>query len=78
MKIGIAGALLQCLAFPCDHGRPQGGQWEIWKLGQERKICRKPEVSSLIDLILAVAVLFSDTTLTLRKSRVHCCGVMQF
>jgi len=29
-------------------------------------------------LILAMTVLFSDMTLRLRKSRLHCCGVMQF
>ena len=51
------------------------GNWD-WK----PKICRKPEVSSLIDLILAMTVLFSDMTLTvtMRKSQVHCCGVMHW
>ena len=56
-------------------------KWEFattWKLGLEPNISRKLEVSSLIDLILAMAVLFSDMTLTLRKSRVRCCGAMQF
>jgi len=58
----IAGALLQCLASPCVHGCPQGGQngnlpppgnWD-----KEPKISRKPEVSRLIDLILAMTVYF--------------------
>jgi len=75
VKVGIAGVLFQCLAFPCVHGCPQGGQngnfpppgnWD-----EEPKISRKPEVSSLIGLILAMTVLFSDMTLTLRKSWVH-------
>jgi len=35
-------------------------------------------MSAGIDLILAMSVLFSDTTLTMRKSRVHRCGVMHF
>ena len=48
------------------------------QLGLRTKISKKPEVSSLIDLILAMTVLSSNMTLTLRKSRVHCCGVMQF
>jgi len=48
------------------------------KISPPGKISRKPEVSSLIDLILAMTVLFSDMTHTMRKSRVHCCGVMQF
>jgi len=57
VKVGIAAALFQCLALPCVHGCPQGeqngnlpppGSWH-----QEPKISRKPEVSSLIDLILA-------------------------
>jgi len=26
VKVGIAGALFQCLAFPCVHGCHQGGQ----------------------------------------------------
>jgi len=34
--------------------------------------------SAAIDLILTMTVLFSDMTLALRKSQVHCCGVMQF
>ena len=58
-----------------------GTKWEFattWKLGLRTKISRKPDVSSLIDLILAMAVLFSDMTLTLHKSWFHCCGVIQF
>jgi len=47
------------------------------EIGTKNQKSRKPEVSSLIDLILAMTVLFSDTTLTLRKSPVYCCGVMQ-
>ena len=34
--------------------------------------------SAAIDLILTMTVLFSDMTFALRKSQVHCCGVMQF
>jgi len=45
---------------------------------QEWKMYRKLEVSSLIDLILAMTILFSDMTLTLHKSRVRCCCAMQF
>jgi len=54
--------------------------------GDKMGICHHLEIgtknqkflSSLIDLILAMTVLFSDMTLTLHKSRVHCCGVIQF
>jgi len=49
---------------------PPPGNWD-----QEPQLSRKPEVSSLLDLILVMTILFSDMTLTLHKSRVHCCGV---
>jgi len=66
----------------CAHGCPQGGQNGNLPLPAnwcyEPNTSRKPEVSSLIDLILAMTVLFSNIILTLCKSRVHCCGVMQF
>jgi len=41
VKVGIVGALFQCLAFPCVHGvSASGGKWEIattWKLGLRTK-----------------------------------------
>jgi len=82
VKIDIAGEMFQCLAFLCVHGCPQGGQYgNLQPHGnwdKESKIYRKLAVSSLIDLILAMTVLFSDMTLTLRIRRFHCCYVMQF
>jgi len=79
VKAIIAGALFQCLATPCIHGCPQGGNGHLPPPGNwdyEPKISRKPEIS-LIDLILAMTLLFADMTLTLHKSRVHCSCITQ-
>jgi len=48
-----------------------------WILGLRTKFSKKAEVSSLIDVILAMTVLFADMTVTLHKSRVHSYGIMQ-
>jgi len=45
---------------------------------KNKKFLEKPEIGSLTDLILAMAVLFADMTLTPHKSQVHCSGVMQW
>ena len=64
------------LALGIDDGDKTGicppGNWD-----KEPKLFRKPEASSLIDLTLAMTVLFVYVTLTLHKSRIHCSGIMQ-
>ena len=85
----VAGALFQCLAFSCVpvgvcrgdkmgicHHQEIGTIIRFWGKWLKPKIPRTHEGSSLIDLILAMTVLLSDMTLTLRKSRVHCSGIM--
>ena len=57
--------------FPLCSWMSEGGtKWEFattWILGLRTKISRKPEVSSLIDLIFAMTVLFFDMTLTAQE-----------
>jgi len=62
--------------FMSIHRGDKKGICHHLEIATKNQISRKPEVK--IDLILAITVLFSDMTLTLHKSRTHCCGVMQF
>ena len=39
---------------------------------KNQKFLRNLKSAALIDLILAMTILFSDMTLTLHKSRIHC------
>jgi len=42
VKLGIAGAMFQCLAFPCVHGCPQGDNMGIFhhlEIGTKNEKC---------------------------------------
>jgi len=60
----------------------RGAKWQFCRhhleIGTKNKKFLENLRSAAIDLILAMTVLFSYMTLTLRKSRVHCCGAMHF
>jgi len=60
------------------HGGEQNGHFPTWKLGLGIKFLKKTEVSSLIDVILAMTVLFTDSRVTLHQSRVNSSGIMQW
>jgi len=57
----------------------QNGNLHHLEIGtKNQKFLENLKSAAIINLILAMTVLFSDVTLTLHKSRVHCCGVIQF
>jgi len=57
--------------------RGESGHLPPLEIRIKNQIFEKTEVSSLIDVILAITVLFADMTVTLHKSRVHSSGIMQ-
>jgi len=78
VKVAIAGALFPRLSSLVFMGREKWAFATSWKLGLRTKISRKPKVSSLIDLPLAMTVSFAGMTLTLHKSRIHCSCIMRW